>query len=475
MTITPEITISKVIGSPINPFIGIAEYFVSFIGRYRDYFTVSTRSAATTAGQYLCGLMQSDKRNMERMAEVVPDSDEQSLQNFISNSPWDARAILNQVGIDADSLFGGDLDTCLIIDETSFIKKGEMSVGVARQWCGRLGKVENCQVGVFAALACRSHVTLIDTRLYLPKVWINDPDRCENAGVPEEFIVYQKKSEQALDMIKRDRINGIRFNWVGVDGGYGKEPDFLRGLDSSGEIFMADVHKDQRIYLENPEPTIPEPKSNRGRKPTKLKAQTDPIRVDEWTAHQPEDAWQVIPIRESTQGTLSAYILQERVWVWDGEEEEAHCWHLIVRREIDSPKEIKYSLSNASEETPIERLAFMQGQRFWVERALQDGKSECGLDEYQIRGWNGWHHHTTLVMMAMLFMLERRLSNKDEYPLLSCSDIQTLLKHFLPRRDVTVDEVLRQMEVRHRKRQSSIDSARRKQKKKRNGHEDLQS
>jgi len=114
-------------------------------------------------------------------------------------------------------------------------------------------------------------------------------------------------------------------------------------------------------------------------------------------------------------------------------------------------------------------------QRFWVERALQDGKGGCGLDEYQIRGWNGWHHHITLVMVAMLFMLKRRLSNKDEYPLLSCSDIQTLLKHFLPRRDVTVEEVLRQMEVRHRKRQSSIDSARGKQKKKRNDHEDLQS
>lgn len=244
-----------------------------------------------------------------------------------------------------------------------------MSVGVARQWCGRLGKVDNCQVGVFAALACRSHVTLIDTRLYLPKVWINDPERCRNAGVPEEFIVYQKKSEQALDMIKQARNNGIRFNWVGVDGGYGKEPDFLRGLDSSGEIFMADVHRDQLIYLENPEPTIPEPKSNRGRKPTKLKAQTDPIRVDKWAARQPEDTWQMLPIRESTRGTLSAYILQGRVWVWDGGEEEAHCWHLIVRREIDSPKEIKYSLSNASEETSVERLAFMQGQRFWVERA----------------------------------------------------------------------------------------------------------
>jgi len=183
-----------------------------------------------------------------------------------------------------------------------------MSVGVARQWCGRLGKVENCQVGVFAALSCRTHVTLINTRLYLPEIWINNPERCRKAGIPEEFIVYQKKSQQALDMVKQARTNGIHFNWVGVEGGYGKEPDFLRNLASTN----------QRIYLEDPKPTIPEHKSNRDRKPTKLKAQTDSIHVDKWAARQPEDAWQMIQIRESTQGMIYAYILQELVWVWDG-------------------------------------------------------------------------------------------------------------------------------------------------------------
>jgi len=372
ITKIPEITRSKEIGQATNPFIGIADDFVYFIGRYHDHFTVRTGSVATQAEQYLCGLMQSDNMNMERMAEVVPDSNEQSFQNFISNSQWSSSATLDQISIDADSLFGDDLETCLIIDETSFIKKGIMSVGVARQWCGRLGKVENCQVGVFAALSCRNHVTLINTRLYLPEIWINNPERCRKAGIPEEFIVYQKKSQQALDMVKQARTNSIHFNWVGVDGGYGKEPGFLRNLASTGEIFMADVHKNQRIYLEDPKPTIPEHKSNRDRKPTKLKAQTDSIHVDKWAARQSEDAWQLIPIRESTQGTICAYILQERVWVWDGEEDEAYCWHLIVKQEVDSPEEIKYSLSNAPEETSIEHLAFMQGQRFWVECALQD-------------------------------------------------------------------------------------------------------
>jgi len=158
---------------------------------------------------------------------------------------------------------------------------------------------------------------LIYTRLYLPEVWINDPERCREAGVPEEFIVYQKKSENALDMIKQARINGIRNNKVGVDGGYGKEPDFLRGFDSIDEVFMADVHKDRRIYLEDPKPTISEPKSNRGRNSTKLNAQTDLIRALEWAVRQPEDSWQMIPIRESTR-ELAVCIHTARACLWSG-------------------------------------------------------------------------------------------------------------------------------------------------------------
>jgi len=136
---------------------------------------------------------------------------------------------------------------------------------------------------------------------------------------------------------------------------------------------------------------------------------------------------------------------------------------LIVRREIDDPTEIKYSLSNAAADTPAPRLAFMQGQRYWIERALQQGKQDVGLGDYQVRGWRGWHHHMTLVMMAMLFLLEERQLHQQTRPLLSGRDIRALLNHFLPRRDTTLEEVLRQMEVRHRKRQAAIDSAYRKQ------------
>ena len=169
-------------------------------------------------------------------------------------------------------------------------------------------------------------------------------------------------------------------------------------------------------------------------------------------------------MREGTKGLLRVEMLQQRVWLWDGEEAHARQWHLIVRREVDTPTEIKYSLSNASAATPVPRLAFMQGQRYWVERALQQGKQDVGLGDYQVRGWRGWHHHMALVMMAMLFLLEERQLHHQTLPLLSGRDIRALLNPFLPRRDTPVEEVIRQMEVRHRKRQSAIDSACRQQK-----------
>ena len=151
------------------------------------------------------------------------------------------------------------------------------------------------------------------------------------------------------------------------------------------------------------------------------------------------------------------------MWLWDGQEAQARQWRLIVRREVAALDDFKYSLSNAPTAIPMPRLAFMQGQRYWVERALQTGKQDVGLGDYQVRSWRGWHHHLALVMMAMLFQLEERQLQRPTYPLLSGRDIRALLTQFLPRRDTTLEERLRQMEVRHRKRQAAIDSACRKQ------------
>jgi SRSO17 transposase len=334
---------------------------------------------------------------------------------------------------------------------------------VARQWGGQLGKVENCQVGVFAALGRGAAATLIDERLFLPEQWTTNPARCQAAGIPDEQRGFKRKHDLALEMLTHARQQEIGFAWVGFDGFDGSDPAFLRALDDPGEIFVGDVHKDQRLYLEEPQPRVPPSATPPGRPSTRRQAQTPALRVDRWAQQQPADAWQRVHRRDSTKGRLEVAILHRRVWLWDGDEPQARLWHMMVRREVDTPTEIKYSLSHAAAETPAPRLAFMQGQRYWIERALQNGKPDVGLGDYQVRSWRGWHHHMALVMMAMLFTLEERLLHQQTRPLLSGTDIRALLNHFLPRRDTTLEEVLRQMAVRHRKRQAAIDSAYRRQ------------
>lgn len=441
----------------------MGQRFQNFSQRFDAHFRRWTRSRAAQARQYLQGLMQARRKNMERMEEVVPDCDYQSLQHFLSHSEWDARAVLDQVATEVDRHLGGSADSCLLIDESSFQKKGRKSVGVARQWSGRLGKVDNCQVAVFAALAQGSHSTLIDTRLYLPKEWTKDRKRCLAAGVPESQVVFKSKTELAFEMVVHARQNGVRFQWVGVDGGYGKEPAFLRRLADSGEVFVAQVHRDQPIYREDPAPFVPDRKGTRGKTPTLPQTQSASQRVDAWAAAQPPELWQKVSVRSGTKGELRVEALHGRVWLWDGQESTARCWHALAIRELASPETIKYVLSNAPEETSLERLVQMQRQRFWIERSFEDGKSESGLADYQVRGWQAWHHHMALVLMAMLFMLEEKLCQQESYPLLSCSDIEVLLAHFLPRRDVPVEEVIRQMEARHTARQRAMESAYRRQ------------
>lgn len=403
--------------------------------------------------------MQAARKNMERMEEHVVGADDQALQYMLTEAQWDNKAVMDQVAQDANQQLGGD-GSCLLIDESGFEKKGEHSVGVARQWNGRRGKIDNCQVGVFAALGRETRATLVDYRLYLPESWCEDAPRCKKLGIPESFCKFKTKSELALEMVRHQRQQGIQFAWVGADGGYGKEPAFLRGLNDMDEIFVVDVHKDQLIYLEDPQPVVPQKKNNkRGRNTTRYQAQTQAVRVDAWKESQPEAAWQRHKLRDSTKGELIVEILHQRVWLWDKHEAHAHQWHLLVRREIDSQETCKYTLSNAPAETSTLQLAQMQGQRFWIERAFEDGKSESGMADYQARKWQSWQHHMALVSMAMLFMVEERECHQEDYPLLSCNDIETLLRTFLPRRDIDPDEVVRQMEKRHRRRKASIDNA----------------
>jgi len=439
--------------------VDLANRLSSFHERYHRFFATNTRNGIEGSRNYLFGLIQSEKKNMERMAEVVPNTNDQSLQHFISNSTWNHVSLLEQIAKDADAILGGTENSYLIIDESGFVKKGGKSVGVSRQWIGRLGKIDNCQVGVYASLGCGDEVALIA----LPGAWCDDLERCRKANVPEAEMCFRTKAQLALEMVRHARIQGIRYAWIGVDGGYGKEPWFLRELDKDGEKWVADVHKDQMVYLEDPMPFVPERKSPIGRAPSRLVSRVSSVRVDEWAKSQGENCWKKVDLRESSKGKLSVEVLHQMVWLWDGEESQAHRWHLIVRREIESPQEIKYSLSNQPEETGVERLAYQQGQRYWVEHALQIGKRELGMADYQVRGWLGWHHHMAMVMLTMLFMLLVRREHRNEIPLLSCRDVVDILRVLLPQNNVTFLDIIVLILLRHRRRQSSINSAYAKQ------------
>jgi SRSO17 transposase len=185
----------------------------------------------------------------------------------------------------------------------------------------------------------------------------------------------------------------MRFGWVGVDDGYGKDPAFLRALDEMGETFIADVHATQRVWSEPPGLHVPAPQSTRGCPPSKQQAAVDGITGEKLVAGFGADDWTRCTLRDSTRGPLRVDIAHRRVWVWDGEEATARYWHLVVRREVGAPKKIKSSLSNAPADTPLQRLAEMQGGRYWVERAFENAKGECGLPI--TRRWVGARGTTT--------------------------------------------------------------------------------
>lgn len=443
----------------------MGQRFIGFIKRYLPHFKTVTRDITSAATDYFQGLFQSDKRNMERMEESVPDADEQQLQHFLSVSPWKADAVCAQVTREANALLGGHPDSSLIIDESGITKKGKHSAGVARQYNGRLGKIDNCQVGVFAALSHGTEAGLIGARLYLPKEWTRNPKRCAKVGIPKAQIRHRTKQELAMELIAQALEEGAQFSWVLTDAGYGHDLKFCQALEDQQHVkFIAGVHKSQRIYLNDPEPAIPEASGQPGRTPSRLRSQVPPTSVEKWAKAQRKSAWTRITLRDATKGELRVEALWRRVWVWDGGSAQGRHWWLLVQRDPHTHADYKYSLSNADPDARGEQLCRQRAQRFWVERAFENAKGQVGLDEYQSRGWRSWHHHMALVSMAMLFLVEERRFQKPQRPLLSCVDVVELLCYVLPKRKVTAEEMIRQLKARHSKRQAAIDFHYRQQK-----------
>lgn len=437
----------------------ISKRFNKEIEARSHLFRAGNHQLGHHAVSYCKGLIQAPtaKRNIERMHEAVPETLYDPLQGFISDSPWNHEPVHQEVMKEADMFFNGHPDTCLLLDETCVEKKGKMSAGVSRQWNGRLGKVDNCQVAVMSSLNCGDEVILVGAELYMPKEWIEDEARCEKAKVPLDRRTFKTKPELALGLIDKVVASGARFNWIGADGFYGKDPSFLRSIDNRGLTFVVDIHSDQRVFLNDFSPSVPIKTHDKGRAPIRLKTEEQSVRVDSLIDSFQDKDWRVVTLRDSKKGKLKAEAIQKRVWLWNGEEEAPRKWTLIVSRNPETKKDLKYSLTNPANQVSLKRLVFMQRQRYWIENSFETAKSDCGLADYQVRSWTGWHHHVALVMLTCLFMQKEKRSAPQSYHLLSGNDIRELLCWYLPNRKNSEEEIFRQLQRRHQQRQKDID------------------
>jgi SRSO17 transposase len=369
---------------------------------------------------------------------------------------------MDQVAQETNQRIGDPLKACLLIDESGFAKQGRKSAGVARQWLGRLGKVDNGQVGVYGVLCNGRMSAPIDCRLYLPKEWTDDRKRCLQAGVPKEEIEFRTKDQLALEIIQHARQAGIKYGWVGADAGYGKSPEVFYRLEEIQQTYFIDIPSDFGVYLEDPQPHAPKtPQRGRRAKGFQTEKKSQQARLLEGLKKQ--NLWKELKARDTTRGKLKVRAWRQSVHVWDGHSAQALQVTLLISENLDGT-ERKYTVTNAPENWTLGKMVYAQRQRYWVERSFEDAKGQCGMADYQVQKWTAWQHHMSLVMMAMLFMLEERLRQKEEHPLLSCKDIEVLLAHFLPRRDVNKAEVIKQVQVRHRLRKQAIESHSRAQK-----------
>ncbi len=390
------------------------------------------------------------------MVERVPDSDYYQIQHFISESPWDWRAGFDKVASDTSRLFADHPRVGLLIDESAHRKKGKESVGVARQYCGTIGKVENCQVAVYGALSTKKYYAIVDTALYLPEEWTSNEARCKKAGVPPmpqgEKRVCKTKVELALDIVRHQKQSGTWFHYVGADGLYGNSYHFQQELDKMGILFVLDIHSDQHVYTEPPIIVIPEKTAAAGRHPSRYKATGNTIEVRQLAKNIAKEAWQKIRLRQTGKGDLNCLGYSQKVYLWDGQSPDYMERQLVVRvtENKDGSREYKYAISNAFDgECTTEELVQMQSQRYFVERSFQDAKQEAGMSQYQVRGWLAWHHHMAIVMMALHFILSEKMLMKDNLPLLSAYDVREMILNTYAKKGTTQQQIMAQIHKRH--------------------------
>lgn len=376
----------------------------SFLDRYAPLF--GRPEAQGHARRFVQGLLLGgDRRSVENIAEAIDGCVVRSLQTFIASAPWDGNNVLAELRHQVAQEWG-DPDAVVIVDETGFPKKGTQSAGVKRQYSGTLGRVENCQIGVFLGYHAAKGHTLVDRRLFLPEEWANDGPRRQAAGVPEGAI-FRTKPELAVAMVADAVAAGLPFRWVTGDSVYGDSPSFCQGVRALEKWYVLDSSADARVWTNPPEVLPPGRKPARGRATTRPKVVDKPARVDEVVGALPKSAWRRVTVAQGSQGPLVYEYAEVAVW-FSEEGMPSGPERLLVRRSLGQEPELKYHRTNAPAEVPLTELASIRSKRWAIEQDFQSGKGECGLDEYETRGWVGWHHHTALSVLALWFLARQR-------------------------------------------------------------------
>ena len=396
---------------------------------------------------YLRGLLLAGgRKSVEPMALVFggpsedPTKIEQSIvlawQRFLTVSPWEAQnvqrelqAVFNEEFVPAAA--GSPVGTVGVIDGSSFVKQGRESVGVQRQWCGRLGKQDNCQVGVFLLGVTPAGSALLDHQLYLPETWAADAPRRKKTRVPED-VVFQTKPQIAATLLAR---SAVRFDWVTADEEFGRDGSFLDALEQSQQCYLLEIPADTTAWAEKP-----------------LRQTPDEMvwQVRLLAATFPANAWQVLTLREGGNGPLAFEFARIRIWSVRHRHAGPPLW-LLVRRSLEPVPEVKYYLSNAAADMPLETMAQVTGVRWRVEEFFEDAKGQLGMAQYEARSWTSWHHHMSLVALAHLYVTQTRrdLNRKVPeltldmamrliraslaYPQLSLQDAADLVEYYLAR------------------------------------------
>ena len=392
----------------------VAASFDDFHQEFTSLF--GRKEAQQRSEQYLRGLLvqQTDRRNAENISEAVDGATPRSLQRFLTESPWSDEPVIGQLQAYVGQLLNSS-DGVFVLDETGFPKKGKKSVGVARQYCGTLGKVANCQLGVFVAYVSEQGHALVDKRLYLPREWTDDPDRRRAAGVPET-VGYQSIAELGLSMLHQARTAGhLMGRWVTADEAYGKVPTLRDTLDDDEWLYVLEVPCSQPVFTQPAKTEVPA-WSGRGRQPTKLRlvdGESGPQAVEAVAASLAAEDWHLLTVAEGAQGPRIHLFAARRVWESREGLPGRECW-LVLRRNPDG-SEPKHYLSNAPADTPLLTLAQVGAKRWPIETEFQLEKNETGLDEYEVRSWQGWHHHITMALLAgiLLLSLQQEWGEKD--------------------------------------------------------------